>query len=189
MTRLNYLGYAVLLTILACTNSSQYGGGAEPGINAAKKPGDTTTKAATDQNDVDGTNKATTQPHEHDHPPVTPTDTNKEQTDSKPAVPAAPTPPPTNLDSNEVEFTIPAGTGRRAWNSASDPIRIRQGQTLVVKNADSQMHWIHTNFAPFPHPFQGIAPGASARYRINGTSAAGMRDHLTGAPIYMTISR
>lgn len=189
MTHLNYLRYAVLLTFLACTNTSQYGAGPDPETNDAKKPVNKIAKAATDQKDSEGDKGLNTQPHEHDHTPQNPTDADKDLADAKPAIPAAPTPPPTNLDTNEVEFTIPAGTGRRAWNSASDPIRIRQGQTLVVKNADSQMHWIHTNFAPFPHPFQGIAPGATARYRINGTSAAGMRDHLTGAPIYMTVSR
>lgn len=193
--------YLIVGTIIAagfaCTSTIQTGqapGDAKAGKNGSKNALE---KSGNELSDSDTATEA-----EHTHPEPEGTTPKPETPSSKPGGSnAAPQnsgneqsgtkPPSTNgsADPNVVEFTIPAGTGRKAWNSPSDPIRVRQGQTLVVKNADSQMHWIHTNFSPFPHPFQGIAPGQSARYRINGTNASGMRDHLTFAPIYMTVTR
>lgn len=178
---------------LACTGGTQYGGAPETTADKKKPAAGASTGAKDLKN---GPGAKVDDEHHHDHPA---TEKTGNQTDaSVTKAPAAPAPTPTvgatpatpqSTDPNVVIFTIPAGTGSRAWNSPSNPIQIRQGQTLVVKNDDSRMHWIHTNFTPFPHPFAGINPGGSAQYRINGTSAAGMRDHLTGAPIYMTISR
>lgn len=173
---------SILITGFACTSSIQTGAAPENGKISNQQPKSAVSKSGTDLSDAD-----TNPEHEHTHPEPkmggsesaqsTATSTGKSPTETKPS------------DPNVVEFTIPAGTGRKAWNSPSDPIRVRQGQILRVKNGDSQMHWIHTNFSPFPHPFQGIPPGRSAEYRINGSNASGMRDHLTFAPIYMTVTR
>jgi len=84
-----------------------------------------------------------------------------------------------------VTFHIPAGTGKKAWNSAETPIPLQAGQTLEIVNDDSVQHWIHTDGAPFFHPFGGIAPGASASYKANSKFSGKLHDHLTYGMIYM----
>lgn len=96
---------------------------------------------------------------------------------------------PTSADPNVVVFRIRAGTGRGPWNDAANPIRGRVGQTLEIFNDDSVQHWIHTNFAPFFHPFSGIAPGQSARYQLASPSPGPHYDHLTGGAIHMIVTQ
>ena len=84
-----------------------------------------------------------------------------------------------------VTFHIPAGTGKKAWNSAETPIPLQAGQTLEIVNDDSVQHWIHTDGAPFFHPFAGIAPGASASYKANSKFSGKLHDHLTYGMIYL----
>ena len=50
-----------------------------------------------------------------------------------------------------VEFRIPPGTGRAAWNTAATTVRIKVGQTLRIFNDDSSPHQMHTNGAPCRH--------------------------------------
>jgi hypothetical protein len=179
MSEKNLLIGFIIIAGLACTSSIQTGQAPENGKIENKQPKSAVQKSGTDLNDSD-TNPESEHPHpepkinDNESGKSTGTTTSNETSPSGPKV---------------VEFTIPAGTGSKAWNSASNPIRVRQGDTLVVKNEDSRMHWIHTTFSPFPHPFQGIPSGQSARYQIRGSNASGMRDHLTLAPIYMTVTR
>lgn len=105
------------------------------------------------------------------------------------SIPAGATNTPASSDPNVVVFRIKPGTGRGPWNDASNPIRGRVGQTLEVHNDDSIQHWIHTNFAPFFHPFSGIAPGQSARYQLVSPSNGGSYDHLTGGAIHMIVTQ
>ncbi len=97
------------------------------------------------------------------------------------ATPAATTASATNV----VTFHILAGTGSKAWNSAETPIPLQAGQTLQVVNDDSVMHWIHTDGAPFFHPFSGIAPGATASYKAGSKFSGKLHDHLTYGMIYL----
>lgn len=92
-------------------------------------------------------------------------------------------------DPNVVVFRIPAGTGRGAWNTPDKPIVAKVGQTLEVHNDDSIQHWIHAGFGQFmTHPFSGINPGQSVRYKIGNTNARDLHDHNTNGAIHMQIS-
>ena len=83
-------------------------------------------------------------------------------------------------------FHIQPGTGSGPWNSAANPITMRVGEKLTVYNDDSVDHWIHTNGAPFFHPFQGIPPGESRTYTANSAYNSGpLHDHLTYGMIYL----
>jgi hypothetical protein len=88
-----------------------------------------------------------------------------------------------------VEFRIKAGTGNGAWNTAANPIRLKVGQELRVTNDDSIQHFIHTNGAPFFHPFAGINPGETKSYRMQSkfTGGSAVHDHNTYGDIHMIV--
>ena len=106
-----------------------------------------------------------------------------------PVVPASnPSEAASQTNSNVVAFHIRSGTGRGAWNEATQPITLKVGQKLQVYNDDSVMHWIHTNGSPFFHPFSGIAPGQSATYNAQSAYSGGpLHDHLTYGSIFMKV--
>ncbi len=96
---------------------------------------------------------------------------------------------PGNISSNGsvVEFRIKKGTGKGAWNTPDETIHVKVGQELKVTNDDTEMHWIHTNGAPFFHPFGGIAPGETKSYKIVSPFPGGdaVHDHSTYGAIHL----
>jgi hypothetical protein len=97
-----------------------------------------------------------------------------------------PQPNLTATNSNVVTFVIPKGTGRGAWNTPGNPIRVKVGQTLQVVNEDSTRHQFHTNGSPFGHPFTAIAPGQKATFQIRSRFSGELHDHLNYGKIYLT---
>lgn len=61
-------------------------------------------------------------------------------------------------NSNIIEFRIKAGTGDGEWNSSSESLKLKVGQTLRVYNDDSEVHALHTNGVPCDHG-DDIKPG------------------------------
>jgi len=88
--------------------------------------------------------------------------------------------------SNDVAFTIPAGTGNRSWNTANNPIRARIGQRIVITNADSVAHRMHTGGSPCPHG-ANILPGRTGVCVVNSAFNGSVYDHNNGtsARIYI----
>ena len=113
-----------------------------------------------------------------------------------PSTPAPATAPAGN--SREVVFTIPAGTGRKAWNTQDNPVIVEQGQVLLIKNDDSTSHLLHSGgqgLCPHggdtPRFFGNIKPegdrctiGANARL---GPQGFALHDHNTNAYFYVTV--
>ena len=60
-----------------------------------------------------------------------------------------------------VEFRIQAGTGLKAWNKASEPVRVKVGDILRIVNDDDISHFLHTSGSPCPHGKHPIKPGES----------------------------
>jgi hypothetical protein len=170
MKIMNSLLYTWFVSIPACTSTIQYGD--YPASDQSKAPNSQPTKGdeklRKSESSVEGS--------EEKHTEQIPTERDNDSTDVD-----------TQLGLKLVKFTIPKGTGRGPWNSASNPIKVKQGQTLEVTNGDSQFHWVHTSFGPFPHPASGIAPGTSATYKISSGNARGVFDHMTAGAIYMEI--
>ena len=44
-----------------------------------------------------------------------------------------------------VEFRIPAGTGKKAWNTRETMVEVKVGQILRIINDDTTKHRLHTN--------------------------------------------
>jgi hypothetical protein len=65
-------------------------------------------------------------------------------------------------------FTIPAGTGAKAWNTKDQMITLKKGDSLTLVNNDSELHAIHTGGRPFKH-YPPIEPGKSFTEEITGT--------------------
>ena len=59
-----------------------------------------------------------------------------------------------------VEFHIPAGTGKKAWNTKETMVVAHVGDTVRLINDDSIGHRLHTNGAPCGHGDQ-FEPGKS----------------------------
>jgi hypothetical protein len=83
-----------------------------------------------------------------------------------------------------VEYTIPAGTadGLKDWNSKAAPLAAKVGDTLVIKNGDSQPHQLHTNGAPCEHG-ELMQPGESWSCKLEAPydsrkDGDPIRDHL-----------
>ncbi len=64
-----------------------------------------------------------------------------------------------------VEFRIPPGTGRSAWNRFDDPVRVTVGQTLRIHNDDAVAHAAHSDGIPFAHG-PSIPPGGFADHAV-----------------------
>lgn len=101
------------------------------------------------------------------------------------AAPANPVTEPVGA-SNDVAFTIPAGTGRGSWNTADNPIRARMGQRIVITNADTVAHRMHTGGSPCPHG-ANILPGQTGVCVVNSAFNGMVYDHNNGtaARIYI----
>lgn len=183
-------GLLAVIGIVACSQTGQLG---DPQAGKTTQPKQSQSQAAKQGKAADI--KEDGNLAAEDRADVESADTAKEVTPpkkpaTKPATSDSTKPTsPASADSNVVKFTIRAGTGRGAWNTRDNPIRARVGQTLEITNGDSTQHWVHTNFSPFPHPFSGIGPGQTVRYRLNSANAGGMRDHSTGGAIFMQISQ
>lgn len=80
-----------------------------------------------------------------------------------------------------VEFHIPAGTGKGAWNTKEKMVVAQVGDTIRIINDDSISHRLHTNGAPCPHGTE-FGPGQSfdcvASKKYDGNSA--LYDHNVG---------
>lgn len=59
-----------------------------------------------------------------------------------------------------VEFHIPAGTGKKPWNTKETIVTAHVGDTVRIFNDDSIGHRLHTNGAPCGHGNE-FAPGTS----------------------------
>lgn len=60
-----------------------------------------------------------------------------------------------------VEFRIKAGTGLKAWNEVTDPVRVKVGDILRLVNDDDISHLLHTSGSPCPHGKHPMKPGES----------------------------
>jgi hypothetical protein len=60
-----------------------------------------------------------------------------------------------------VDFRIKPGTGLKAWNEATDPVRVKVGDILRIHNDDDISHFLHTSGAPCPHGKHSFKPGES----------------------------
>jgi len=99
-------------------------------------------------------------------------------------------PPSTVQNGNIVEFRIKAGTGNGPWNDEASRINVKVGQELHIVNDDDRTHLMHTNGAPFFHPFVPIAPGGKAIYKIASPLPNGaLYDHQTKGKIYINAER
>ncbi len=102
-----------------------------------------------------------------------------------------PTPDPTpDPMAAVVTFRIASGTGRGAWNTEANPVRVTVGQTLRIYNDDSIVHRLHTNGAPCNHQPNDTPPGGFFDCVVSRTivpSNAGTYDHNigTGARFYI----
>lgn len=101
------------------------------------------------------------------------------------------TPPTPPKDPNIVEFRIKAGTGRQPWNTASEMVVAKVGQTIRIYNDDTVTHRLHTNGAPCPHGFN-FGPGESmdcvVTRAFDGAARGPLYDHIVGqsAAFYVT---
>ena len=132
--------------------------------------------------------------HDHSHSAATDESTNiganVTATNQTAPVSTSTTPTSTVQNSNIVEFHIKAGTGNGPWNDEASRINVKVGQELQIINDDDRTHLMHTNGAPFFHPFIPIAAGGKAVYKIasplpNGT----LYDHQTHGKIYINAER
>ncbi|MGZ3691929.1 MAG: c-type cytochrome [Pseudobdellovibrio sp.] len=88
-------------------------------------------------------------------------------------------------------FSITAGTGSKAWNTAAAPIEVYVGQTLTVTNNDTVKHQMHTGGKPCPHGAAIATGGGTGTCVItqayNSITSAGVYEHTVGtsAPIYI----
>jgi hypothetical protein len=88
------------------------------------------------------------------------------------------------VESPIVEFRIAAGTGARPWNSESETLELKVGQTLRLINDDNVPHRLHTNGAPCRHG-TAFAPGATFDCQLTRAfdpkAASGpLYDHIAG---------
>ena len=90
-----------------------------------------------------------------------------------------PAPEPNEDISLAVSFEIPAGTGNGAWNTTATVVETFVGQTLTIKNLDSQPKQIHTNGAPCPHGASTFTTGNSTTCVINSAY-----DYRRGVTVY-----
>ncbi len=59
-----------------------------------------------------------------------------------------------------VEFRIPAGTGKKAWNTRETTVDVKVGQILRIINDDTTKHRLHTNGGkPCAHAPANMAKG------------------------------
>ena len=183
---------------IACTGPVAQDGAVQ---TSDKKPA--ATKVGSTKSDEDATNKnsdSTTtagseEDHDHADSAVTngsaSTGTNVTSTNqAAPVTASAPVTPLTAQNGNTVEFHIKAGTGNGPWNDEASRINVKVGQELQIINDDDRTHLMHTNGAPFFHPFIPIAAGGKAVYKIasplpNGT----LYDHQTHGKIYINAER
>ena len=81
-------------------------------------------------------------------------------------------------DQRTLRFEIPTGNSVSLtgdWNSATQPIRLKRGDKLFVRNLDAAEHAIHTNSnRPFPH-------------QVGNTGACGMSTPC-GSSVFTTIN-
>ncbi|MFN9066314.1 MAG: hypothetical protein ACK5V3_03740, partial [Bdellovibrionales bacterium] len=81
--------------------------------------------------------------------------------------------------STDVPFTILAGTGNGSWNTVDNPIRARIGQRIVITNADTVPHRMHTGGSPCPHG-ANILPGQTGVCVVGSAFNGSVYDHNTG---------
>jgi len=63
-------------------------------------------------------------------------------------------------DAEVVEFRIPAGTGKNAWNTRETMVEVKVGQILRIINDDTTKHRLHTNGGrPCAHGPGNVAKG------------------------------
>jgi hypothetical protein len=94
-----------------------------------------------------------------------------------------------NRDPNIVEFRIPAGTGRNAWNTKATEIVAKVGQTVRIYNDDSRVHQLHTNGAPCGHG-NAIQPGSSGDCVVTQPySGTPLYDHGTDGQVFIRAER
>ena len=99
-------------------------------------------------------------------------------------IPTEPAKPDPVKDPNIVEFRIKAGTGSGGWNSQSEMINAKIGQTIRVFNDDTVIHRLHTaNNAPCPHGVN-IPVGGSRDCVVgkafDSTNSNAVYDHIVG---------
>jgi hypothetical protein len=87
--------------------------------------------------------------------------------------------PSSGLANGDVNFTIPAGTGNQPWNTVDNPIRAKVGQRIVIANADSVPHRMHTDGSPCPHG-ANILPNQVGYCTVNSVFSGNAYDHNTG---------
>ena len=87
--------------------------------------------------------------------------------------------PLANGDANVVVFRIKAGTANGVWNAMAEPVDVKIGQVLRIKNEDTIAHRIHTGGAPFPHG-QNIAADGLQDYAIQSAFDGMLYDHNVG---------
>ena len=118
--------------------------------------------------------------------PTAPVNNKNANSSATPSITPNPAVSQGDIASGAASFHIRAGTGNNAWNDAATPISMKLGGTVTIYNDDSVTHWVHTNGAPFFHPFSGIAPGQSVTYTaILPYSGAPLHDHLTYGSVYI----
>ena len=63
-------------------------------------------------------------------------------------------------DGKVIEFRIPDGTGKKAWNTSETTVEVKVGETLRIINDDSTPHRLHTTGGkPCKHAPSNIAKG------------------------------
>ena len=142
---------------------------------------------------------AATQPTQPARPTTTaaqpaPTTTSTAQPTTAPTQPATTTAATNPPQAGIVEFRIPAGTGNGAWNTFSNPVVVKVGDTLRIHNDDSKAHAVHARGTPIGHG-NTIQPGESRDHQVKAASqpAQGQPvawDHFagTGAPFWIMAS-
>lgn len=97
---------------------------------------------------------------------------------------------PVFADEDRIEFHVKDGTDGNDWNTAEDPVLIKNGQRLIIFNDDTRTHQLHTFGRPCAHGGP-IEPGKSSDYcLIYADSALGaytLYDHRTLARFYVTV--
>lgn len=93
-------------------------------------------------------------------------------------------PSPTPAISLIVEFRIPVGTGRMAWNTAATYVLAFVGQTIRITNDDTTAHALHTNGSPCAHEMGTMATGGQYNCVVTAEhlnpSAGDVYDHTVG---------
>lgn len=82
-----------------------------------------------------------------------------------------------------VNFTIPAGTGIKPWNTFDNPIRAKVGQTIRFLNNDSISHFLHTGGSPCPHGSHSFKTGETydcVVTSVHKSSDEDLYDHDSG---------